>query len=184
MCLWGRSHLLLPRESRLAQVVPAAIELAFVFLNPFLGCVMGCVSGPGCVIDEERLLGRHRLLEFHPFDRFGRHVGGEVVVVLFLFRNARYPVKDHWLPLVCFPSNEAIELVETRVGWPAEVGTRNRDLPGRRLVPFPKSCRAVSVVAKRLGKVLRIVGTHAQVSGKAGGNLHHRSHIHVVMIAS
>ena len=75
-------------------------NLPFVLLNPLLGRVMRSVRCTGRVVDEEWLVGRHRLLKLDPLDRLGRHVGGEVIVFLSFFGTRVTPSKmtgSHWL---------------------------------------------------------------------------------------
>ena len=69
----------LARERLFAHLVPAAVELALVFRDPFLGHMMRRVRGAWSEVDEERLVRRQRLLELHPGDRMVGHVGHEVV---------------------------------------------------------------------------------------------------------
>ena len=123
LCPWNDPHHPLTFESLLAKFVPALIELTLVFLNPLFRRVMRSVCRTGCIVDEEWLVRRHRLLELDPLDGLGRHVGGEVVVFLIFLRDSCHAVKDHRLPLICFPSNKAIELVEAGMCGPAEVRT-------------------------------------------------------------
>ena len=56
------AELLLPREGLLAQLVPAAVELALVFVDPFLRRVVRGVRRAGGEVHEERLVRRERLL--------------------------------------------------------------------------------------------------------------------------
>ena len=77
----GRDHaqLLLPREGLLAQLVPAAAELALVLRDPLLGHVVRGVRRAGGEVHVERLVRRERLLGADPVDRLVGHVRGEVV---------------------------------------------------------------------------------------------------------
>src|SRR5690348_1282020 len=59
---WNNAKFFLSSEAFLAQLVPALVELAFVFVCPFLRHVMRCMGRTGCEIDEERLVGRQRFL--------------------------------------------------------------------------------------------------------------------------
>ena len=56
------AQLLLPGEGLLAQLVPALVELALVLVGPLLRHVVRRVGGAGREVDEERLVGRERLL--------------------------------------------------------------------------------------------------------------------------
>ncbi len=145
---------------------------------------MRSVCCTGSVVDEEWLIGRHGLLKLDPLDGLGRHVRGEVVVLLFLLRHPRYAIKDDGLPLVRLTADEAIELVESGVRRPPEIRARNGDFPGRRFVPFAECGGAVSVVTQRLCEVFGIVGSHPEVAGEAGRHFHDRTYVHVVMVPS
>ena len=60
------AQLFLPRESLLAQLVPALVEFALVFVRPFLRHVMRGVRGARREVGEERLVGHQRLLLADP----------------------------------------------------------------------------------------------------------------------
>jgi hypothetical protein len=55
-------ELLLAGEGLFAHFVPALVELALVFVGPFLRNVMGRMGGAGSVVDKERLVGCQQLL--------------------------------------------------------------------------------------------------------------------------
>ncbi len=70
---------LLARERLLANLVPALVELASVFLDPFLRHMVRRMRRAGREIDEEGLVRRQRLLRPNPVDCVVGHVGHEVV---------------------------------------------------------------------------------------------------------
>ena len=125
---------LLPRERLLANLVPALIELALVFLDPFLRHMMRRMCRARREIDEERLVGSERFLRLHPRDRMVRHVGHEVVARTERRVDAGHVLIDRRVPLVRLAAEEAVEMVEARAGRPAVGRPRDAELPGRRLV--------------------------------------------------
>ena len=56
--LTGCTPRLLAREDALAIFVPAVVELAFVFIRPFLGDLVRTVGSAARPVHEERLVGR------------------------------------------------------------------------------------------------------------------------------
>ena len=93
------AELLLPLERLLADLVPALVELALVLVDPLLRHVVRRMRRARRVVDEERLVGRHRLLRLDPVDRLVRHVHGEVVVLHLRRLDLDRPVVDeriHW----------------------------------------------------------------------------------------
>ena len=144
------AHCLLPRVGLLAELVPAAAELALVLRDPFLRRVVRRVRRAGREVHVERLVRRQRMLRARPLDRLVRHVGREVVVRRHVVLDARDAVEDRGRPLVGLAADEAVELVEAGAGRPAIEGTRNRDFPGRRLVVLAEGGGAVAVHAQDL----------------------------------
>ena len=74
------AQLLLVRQRRLAQRVPALVELAFVLVAPLRRDVMRRMRGAEREIDEERLVGGQRLLRLHPGDGVVHQVRRQVIV--------------------------------------------------------------------------------------------------------
>ncbi len=76
------AELLLPGERFLAQLVPAAVELAFVFVRPFLRDMMGRVRCARREIHHERLVRHQRLLLTHPGDGAIGQILGQRIALL------------------------------------------------------------------------------------------------------
>ena len=53
----NNAQLLLTSQRFLANFIPALVKLSLEFVNPLLRSVMWCVSGAGCVVAEEGLVG-------------------------------------------------------------------------------------------------------------------------------
>ena len=176
------AQLLLAREGLLAQLVPAAAELALVLLDPLLRRVVRGVRGAGREVHVERLVGRQRLLGAHPVDRLVGHVDREVVVRRLPVLDARDAVVDGRRPLVGLAADEAVELVEAGAGGPAVVGTGDRHLPRRRLVVLAEGGGAVAVLAQDLGERRDARRTHAGVAREGGGQLHDRARVVGVVV--
>jgi hypothetical protein len=66
--IWNDAQLLLPCQRFFAEFVQAAVELAFVFVRPFLRDVVGRMGRAGREIAHERLVRRQHLLLTHPGD--------------------------------------------------------------------------------------------------------------------
>src|SRR5688500_3941137 len=112
-CICGdHSQGLLPGEDFFPQLVPAAVELTFVFVDPGLRSVMGGMGRTRCEVHVERFVGREGLLGAYPADRLVRHVNGEMIARSLRRLYARDAVKDGGSPLIGFSSDESVELVE------------------------------------------------------------------------
>jgi len=103
------SHLPLALGRLLPSLVPALVELAFVLVRPLLGNVVWRVDGAGCIVHEERLVRRHRLLSFHPVDRLVGHVHGEVIALRMRRGDPGDAVIDQRIPLIRFARSKGPE---------------------------------------------------------------------------
>src|SRR5205814_3978342 len=114
------AELLLAREGLLAQLVPALVELSLVFRDPVLRHVVRRVRGARREIDEERLVGRDRLLLADVADRLVRKVLHQMVALV--GRAARFDrrraVPQPGVILVALAADAAIELFEARARGP------------------------------------------------------------------
>ena len=129
------------------------------------------VHRAGREVDEERLVGRERLLEADPLDGLRRHVVHEVVVGIVRGLDQVLVVVDGRRPLVGLAAHEAVELVEPLPVGPAGHRTGGRDLPHRCLVPLAVGRRAVAVQAQHRGDARDVVREHARGAGERRGDL-------------
>ena len=127
------------RERALAILVPAVVELAFVFVRPLLRDVVWAMAGAGRPIHEERLVGLERLLIAQP----GDGVVGEVLAqVILLARRGRIGVNDGRvankvrLVLRRLAGEEAVEVFKAIAGRPILERPRGRGVIGWCVVPL------------------------------------------------
>ena len=134
------------------------------------------------VVDEERLVGRHRLLRLHPVDRLVGHVHGEVVVGHLRRIDLDQSVVDERIPLVGFATDESVELVETLMGRPAVERARYAGLPGGGLVPLAEGAGAVAIEPQHLRQRRHAVRISPRVAGEGRRGLHDRARVHGVVV--
>ena len=132
------AQLFLPREHLLAIDVPALVELALVFVRPFLRHVMGRVVRARREIEEERLVGRDLLQVGDEADRLVGKVGGQVIA---FFRRLRrldlmIVVDEVGIILMGVAAEKAVIALEAAPERPAIIGTGGADLLGWRQVPL------------------------------------------------
>ena len=180
-------RLLLPRESLLAQLVPALGEAALVLVGPLLGDVVRGVRGARREIDEERLLRHQRLLLMHPADGAVGHVLGEVVALFGGGRrlDRRHALVERRVVLARLAADKAVEVLEApAAGRPGVERTHGRSLPGRHLVALAELGGRVPVQLQRERQ--RRLGVRAQrvVARRRRGELRDGAHPDRVGIAA
>ena len=117
------AHGLLPSQCFFPQCVPAVSKAALVLIPPLHGNMMRRMNGSRCVVDEERFIGCHGLLETHPGDRLIGHIGRKVIIGVVLTLKLGHTVENDRIPLISLTRNEAVELVKARVSGPTEERT-------------------------------------------------------------
>ena len=142
------------------------------------------MHGAGREIHEERLVGRERLDRPHPLDRLVGHVRHEMIVGIVRRLDLDRAIIDQRRPLVGFAAEEAVELVEARMGGPSIERPDRADLPRRRLVIFAERRRPVAVQTQRLGQWRDRVRPDAGVAGKRRRDLGDAAHVVHVMVAA
>ena len=138
----------MPLEDALAIGVPAGVELAFVFVGPFLEDVMRPVRRARRPIHQERLVGRKGAMLAKPRQRLVRHVRTQVIglVVRRLDRNG--VLEQARLILRSLARHESVEIVEAVARRPTVERTHRGRFRRRRVVPFAEGRGLVAVVAQ------------------------------------
>ncbi len=142
-------------EGALPVLVPAVVELAFVFVRPFLRHLMRAVRGAAGPIHEERLVGGQGLVLSQPNDRVVGKVLAQMIVIVTaggvgMFGEGRVAHKTRFV-LRRFPGKEAIEVLETVAGGPIVKGTGRGGLFGGRVVPLAPRPSMIAVILEHLG---------------------------------
>ncbi len=179
------AHLDLAGIYPLAQRIPALVELAGEPVRPLRPHVVGTVCRAGREVEEERLVGRRRLLQPDPVDCLVGEILAEVVVVAAKVRlNGCGLVVQRRFVLGGVAAQETVEAFEPESGGPAVERPGGADLPGRGEVRLAEQCGAVAVHAQDLrdrGCALRY---HAVVARKSVGDLADGAHVRTVVVAS
>ena len=177
---------LLPGDGFLAQLVPALVELALVFVSPFLRHMMRRVRRAGCEIGKERLVRRQRLLLRHPGHRLVGHVLHEVITLFgrLLGLDRRGAFVQSRIPLVRLAADEAIEILEAAAaGRPGVERPDRAGFPHRHFVALAELRRRVAVEFQCPRQRRHRVRQHGAVSRRPGGDLGDAAHAHGVMVA-
>ena len=139
------------RKSALAILVPAVVELAFVFVGPFLHDMvrtMRCARRP---IHEERLVRCVGPLFAQPLDGVLGDVLGEVIALIVFFGHQRGVAHHLRLVLRGLAGEEAVEIFEAMAGRPVIERTLVRDVLLGRVVPLAPGAGVVAVVLEHFG---------------------------------
>src|SRR4030095_5214091 len=108
------TKLFLPRQSPLAQLVPAVIKFALVFVGPFLRHVMRRVSGARAEVHKEGFIWGDLLGIGDETDRFIYQVFGQMVAFFrcLLCFNRVFVVEQLGIILVCLAAEKTVESLE------------------------------------------------------------------------
>ena len=174
----------LSRQRFLAQCVPAAVEFAFPLGDPILRHMMRGMHGAGRIVDEERLVGRHGLLELQPGDRLIRHVRVQDIVRIVGKLDLSDAVMQVRRPLVGFTADKPIELVEALMRRPAIKRAGHAGFPDGGLMPFAERAGAVAVEPEHLRQGGDAIRHLAGGAGKTGRQFGDEPHVAGVMIAT
>ena len=183
----GRDHPegLLPGEGLFAQLVPTLVELALVLVHPFLGNVMGRVGGAGGEIEEERLVGSHRIVLVQPFDGVVGQIDGQVIARARLARGLhrhRVAIKPG-LPLAVGTALETVKIFEAQRRRPMVEGTDRVDFPAWGVVPLAESRSGIAVVLQDLGHRSSTLRPDRIVARVTGGAFDHRAEADFMVVA-
>ena len=180
------AELFLPREHLLAIDVPALVELALVFVRPFLRHVMGRVVRARREIEEERLVGSDLLQVGDEADRLVGKIGGQVIA---LFRRLRrldlmIVVDEVGIILMRVAAQEPVIALEPAAERPAVIGAGGADLLGRRQVPLADAISRVALLQEHVGQKAVLERDRAIAAGIAGRPLGDAGHRVGMMIAA
>ena len=181
------AQLLLACERLLAQLVPAAVELALVLVGPFLRHVVRRVRRARCEVDEERLVWGETLLLADPGNRLVGHVFDQVVALLgrLLGLDRRGALVERRVPLVGLAADEAVEVLEAATaGWPGVERSGGARLPHRHLMALAELRGRVAIQLQRPRQRRHRVGQHRVVARRAGRNLGDAAHSNGMMVAT
>ena len=182
--IWNDAELLLPRQRFLAQLVPAAVELALVFVRPFLGHMMGRVRRARREIHHERLVGHQHLLLAHPGDGAIGEVLGERIALLGRLRrlHRRGALVEPGKVLVRLAADEAVKMLEARAGRPLMERAHGRDLPERDFVTLAELRGRIAVELQDLRQRRFFLGPDAVVARRGCRHLGDRAHADRMMV--
>ena len=179
-----RAELDLPGQRLLAQLLPALVELALVFVNPLPRHMMRVVRARCRVVDEEWLVRRQRLLRADPDDGLVGDVGADVVVRIARRGDAGHAIVQRRGVEVRLALKEAVELVETGVRRPTVHRPGDTQFPRRQLVALAEHRGAVAVEPQNLRQRCDGLGTLAVHAGKRGAHFGHAAHVRAVRVAA
>ena len=177
------ADVLLPLEDALAIGVPAGVELAFVFVRPFLEDVMRPVRRARRPIHQERLVGRERAMLAQPRQRLLRHVGTEVIGLVARRLDRKRVLEQARLILRSLARHEAVEIVEAVARRPTLERTHRGRFRRRRVVPFAERRGLVAVIAQHLRDRRRALRDHAGIAVEIQRALRDRARADMLVIA-
>ena len=180
------AQLFLPREHLLAIDVPALVELALVFVRPFLRHVVGRVVRAGREIQKERLVGRDLLQVGDEADRLVGEIRGEVIAFLRRFRrlDLMIVVDEVGIILMGVAAEKAIIALEAAPERPAVIRAGGADLLGWRQMPLADAIGGVALLQQHVGQKAVLERDRAIAAGVAGRALGDAGHGVRVMIAA
>src|SRR5436190_4035911 len=146
----NNAELLLPCERLLAQLVPALIEFALVFVAPFIRHLVWCMSCTSREIEKERFIRCLRFLVANPSDRVIDH--GVVEIKILLFRHADNLVvfSKERIELTVFSAEKSPEIIEAERVRPSIERARRPLLRIRCKMPLADGRSVITVGLKNL----------------------------------
>ena len=174
------------REHLLAIDVPAVVELALVFVGPFLRHVMGRVVRARREIEEERLVRRDLLQVGDEADRLVGEIRGQVIAFLRRLRrlDLMIVVDEVGIILMRVAAEKAVVALEAAPERPAVVGAGGADLLGGRQMPLADAIGGVALLQQHLGQKAVLERDRAIAAGIAGRSLGDAGHRVGMMIAA
>ena len=182
--LGNDAEFLLPFERVLAILVPALVELAFEFVDPFLRRVVRSVRGAGRDVKKERPPRRDAFRLANPRDRLIGDIGREVIVRVGRPRDEIAVLVEDGIPMVHVAGVEAVEVVEAQAVGPAVERAGRARLPGRRVVVLADPGGHVAVLTEDFADGAAASRKNADVAVVAGGELRDAGKRRRVMVAA
>ena len=145
---------------------------------------MRVVHSRRCVVDEEGLVRRQRLLAANPLDRLVGDIGADVIVRVARRRNAGHAVVESRRVEVGLALQEPVELVEARMRRPAVERPRHAQLPRRQLVTLAELRRPIPVQPEHLGQRRDRVRPNPRHAGERRAHLRDPAHVRAVRVAA
>ena len=179
-------HVLLPGQGLLADRLVAHVELAPEPVDPLARGVVRRVARPGGVVEEVRLVRRHRL---GVLDELERLVGDVVGQVIALFRGARrvhrvVVVDQVRVPLVGLGAEEAVEPLGSPAARPVAAGRREVHLVRRAQVPLADQVGVPAAFGQDLREHAVLGRDRAAGVGEADGGLGDAGHAVARVVAA
>jgi len=167
------AQFLLAGEGLLAVGIPAAIELAFVAISPFLRHMVGRMHGAGAEVEEEGFVGGHLLGIGDHRPGLCHQIGGEVIALLRCGGRFHLAVVLHQFGVVLMgvAAEEAVEALEAPSQGPAVVGAGGGGLLGWGEVPLADGVGVVAVLQQDLGEEAVLERDDAVGAGEAHRSL-------------
>ena len=178
------AELFLAGKDFFTELVPALVELAFVFVGPLLGDVVRPMDAAGRPIHEERFVRRKGAMFLQPGNPLGGHVLGEVIFLIVRRLDRRGVFHKSRLPLRGFAREEAVEIIEAVARGPIGEWPHGGRLVGGRVVPFTKGGGLVAVVLQHLGNRRGSLRNDARVAVPIHRSLGDRAAADALVIAS
>src|SRR5437660_5533166 len=147
---WNNTELLLSCEGFFAQFVPALIELALVFVAPFLRDLVWRMCCTRREIEKERFARRLRFLIADPRNRMVCHRVIKIEVLLLRDANDLIILNENRIELTGFSAEKSPEIVEAECVRPSIKRTRSPLLRIRCKMPLADRRSVVTVGLKNL----------------------------------
>src|SRR5437660_1665520 len=180
---WNNTELLLSCEGFFAQFVPALIELALVFVAPFLRHLMWRMCCTRREIEKERFVRSLRFLIAHPRNRMVCHCIVEIEVFLVRDANDLIIFNENRIELTGFSAEKSPEIVEAKRVRPAVKRARRPLLRVGCEMPFSNCSSVVTVRLENLRDGSRARWPVRAVAGPTTDQFRDGAESHRVMVS-
>src|SRR5439155_14799991 len=181
----ARDHaeLLLPRERLLAQLVPALVELAFVFVAPFLRYLVRRMSCSSRKVEKERFVRRLCFLIANPGNGVFHHRVVEIEILLLRHADDAVILCKDRIELSAFSAEKSPEIIEAKCVRPAVKRARRPLLRLRCQMPLADRSRVIAVTLKNLCDGRGAGRPVGAIAGPATDQLANRTESDCVMVS-